>query len=691
MDSETPEKISIDLLDELSKSHATLKERYHVLAEREALFKATLENMSDAVVITDDEGRFTFVCPNTATIFGLSTEEVLLLGSIDKLLQAPVCKIDLLKAEREIRNIEHRFVDIFGKLHFLLITAKSVSIGGGTALYVMRDISDIKEVEKQNQSTEWKFQHFIANFPGIAYQFRKNRQGEFSYDFISEKCLFFFGTPAAEIVKDSSLVFRCIPELDLINVQRAIADSAKALSPYLIEHRVVRPDGRMFWVKVSSTPRHTRNGNIIWDGICLDITDRKQIEDSMHLTAETLRKAQRVGKMTSWLYTSDRTSGDWRQKPFHFFREDGQPTYGTYTDIAPSVHPDDRRKMSVAIEKAFDKGVSFDLHLRVMEPNGEIGHIHSVCDVIKDESGHIIELIGTTQDTTAFQTVQQELLNAEARYRTVVEDQTELISRFTSDGKFLFVNSAYCRFFNKNQKELIGKKWRPFAFEKDLETIETKLSVLSPTRPAIAIVNRVYKGDGSICWVQFINRGVFDSSDKLVEIQSVGRDISDLKDIQIALQQKEKELSEKNKKLEKLNIALEVVIEQKNEQLENLRSEIINQYNRFVKPHLEEFKNFSHNQQDAQYLLLIEQGIQHIFSPFARQIMSPDYHFSPMETKIASFITSGMTTKKMAIGLGVSPHTVKYHRKNIRSKLGIKNQKVNLSSCLIGEASGLKE
>jgi PAS domain S-box-containing protein len=691
MDSETPEKISIDLLDEPSESHVSLKERYQVLAKREALFKATLENMSDAVVITDDEGRFTFVCPNTATIFGLSTEEVLLLGSIERLLQAPVCKIDLLKAEREISNIEHRFVDIFGKMHFLIITAKSVDIGGGTAMYVMRDISNIKEVEKQNQSTERKFQHFISNFPGIAYQFRKNRKGEFSYDFISEKCLFFFGTPAAEIVKDSSLVFKCIPELDLMNVQRAIADSAKALSPYLIEHRVIRPDGRMFWIKVSSTPRNTGNGNIIWDGICLDITDRKQIEDSMHLTAETLRKAQRVGKITSWLYTSDGTSGDWRQKPFLFFRQDGQPAYGTYTDFASTVHPDDRRKMSVAMELALDKGIPFDLQLRVVEPNGEIGYVHSVCDVIKDESSHVIELIGTTQDVTAFHTVQKELLNSEARYRTVVEDQTELISRFTSDGMLHFVNKAYCQFFKKNYKELIGKKWHPVAFEKDLETIKTKLSVLSPTRPVIVIVNRVYKGDGSIRWVQFINRGIFNSSDKLVEIQSVGRDISDLKDIQIALQQKENELSEKNRKLEKLNIALEVVIEQNNEQLENLRSEIINQYNRFVKPYLEEFKSISHNQQDAQYLLLIEQGIQHIFSPFARQIMSPNYHFSPMETKVASLITSGATIKDIARGLNISPHTVKYHRKSIRSKLGIKNQKVNLCSYLTGESFGLKE
>ena len=121
----------------------------------------------------------------------------------------------------------------------------------------------------------------------------------------------------------------------------------------------------------------------------------------------------------------------------------------------------------------------------------------------------------------------------------------------------------------------------------------------------------------------------------------MGRDISDLKEIQLSLQQKDYELSEKNKKLEKLNIAFEVVIDQKNEQLENLRSDIVKQYASFVKPHLDELKDNSQNWRGNQYLKLIEQGIQHILTPFAQQVMSLNHQLSPMEIQVASLIARG--------------------------------------------------
>ena len=83
--------------------------------------------------------------------------------------------------------------------------------------------------------------------------------------------------------------------------------------------------------------------------------------------------------------------------------------------------------------------------------------------------------------------------------------------------------------------------------------------------------------------------------------------------------------------------------------------------------------------------------MQHILSPFARHVMSLNHHLSPMETKVASLIAGGGTIQSIALELKISHHTVKYHRKSIRSKLGIKNEKVNLSSYLVGKVDGLKE
>ena len=125
--------------------------------------------------------------------------------------------------------------------------------------------------------------------------------------------------------------------------------------------------------------------------------------------------------------------------------------------------------------------------------------------------------------------IEKNLLESEERYRFLIENQTDLISRFKPDGKFVFVNDMYCRFFNKSKKELIGTKWEPPTVGDDTQLIKEALSALSPANPTVIIENRVFSGKGQIHWVQFINSGFFDHQGGLLEIQSVGRDITDRK------------------------------------------------------------------------------------------------------------------------------------------------------------------
>jgi transcriptional regulator with PAS, ATPase and Fis domain len=98
---ETAEKNCVMCLADLSKKYTHLEKQYKALAEREALLGATLENISDTVVITDDNGKFTFVCPNTSLIFGLSTDEVFQLGSVNELVHGPIGDIDRLRAGKK--------------------------------------------------------------------------------------------------------------------------------------------------------------------------------------------------------------------------------------------------------------------------------------------------------------------------------------------------------------------------------------------------------------------------------------------------------------------------------------------------------------------------------------------------------------------------------------------------------------
>ncbi len=131
------------------------------------------------------------------------------------------------------------------------------------------------------------------------------------------------------------------------------------------------------------------------------------------------------------------------------------------------------------------------------------------------------------------------LRNSEERYRAVVEDQTEVICRFKADGTLTFVNDVYCRFFSRSSAQLLDKKWQSLALPEDVPLIEEQLTSLSPADPVAVVENRVCSGLGEERWMQFVNRGVFDPDGQLVEIQSVGRDITDRKQAEHALQESE--------------------------------------------------------------------------------------------------------------------------------------------------------
>lgn len=151
---------------------------------------------------------------------------------------------------------------------------------------------------------------------------------------------------------------------------------------------------------------------------------------------------------------------------------------------------------------------------------------------------------------------QQELLASEERYRNVVEDQTELIDRFLPDGTHVFVNEAYCRYFNIRKQDLIGKKFNPHIPEQDQPILRGRFAALSHETPTNTITHRIIMADGSCCWLRWNDRAIFDHHGMLIEYQSVGRDITVQRLAEDALKLKNDELSASYQQIATNEIAL---------------------------------------------------------------------------------------------------------------------------------------
>lgn len=182
-----------------------------------------------------------------------------------------------------------------------------------------------------------------------------------------------------------------------------------------------------------------------------------------------------------------------------------------------------------------------------MIPKPEGGGVrHALANYIPDiVDGEVRGFYVLVTETTALHDAHEALRASEERYRAVIEDQTELISRIAADGTFTFVNNIYCRFFGKAADKLLGRAWAPGCHPDDIRQVEAQVRTLSPLQPTVVVENRVWSGSGELRWMQFVNRGFFDTSGRLLEVQSVGRDITDRKNAELALREAHAQLEQR--------------------------------------------------------------------------------------------------------------------------------------------------
>ncbi|MFA6363896.1 PAS domain S-box protein [Methanoregula sp.] len=203
--------------------------------------------------------------------------------------------------------------------------------------------------------------------------------------------------------------------------------------------------------------------------------------------------------------------------------------------------------------------------------NGKGASLWFVASPLYDTRGTIIGAIESIREITARKRVEEELRAAhehltaseeelrsqynklarsegqiresEERYRNVVEDQTEFISRFLPDGTHVFVNEAYCRYFGLKRDEILGHRFRPKIPADDRERLDRFFTTLTPDHPVDSIEHRIIMPDGTIRWQRWSDRAIFDPSGTITEHQSVGRDITEEKATEAVLEESEKRLN----------------------------------------------------------------------------------------------------------------------------------------------------
>jgi PAS domain S-box-containing protein len=137
----------------------------------------------------------------------------------------------------------------------------------------------------------------------------------------------------------------------------------------------------------------------------------------------------------------------------------------------------------------------------------------------------------------------ERLQASEARYRTVVDCQTDFVVRWMPGAIFTFVNEAFCKLLNRSHEQIVGWCFLPLVHAEDRPTFDEMAASLNRENPHRDFQCRMVLPDGRMLWSHWTNQMLFDDQGQFLEYQSVGRDTTALKKAADTIREKEAHLA----------------------------------------------------------------------------------------------------------------------------------------------------
>jgi PAS domain S-box-containing protein len=233
-----------------------------------------------------------------------------------------------------------------------------------------------------------------------------------------------------------------------------------------------------------------------------------------------------------FLYVNPAYENVWQQPINSLYREPD-----SWID---SILPDDRRQVLESInqmESTQHSNIVLPL-FRIERKDGTVRWISVKGFPAYDGDGEVTSIVGIAEDVTETKQYEAELSERESKYRLLVEHAEDLVVKVDNDGRFLFVSPSYCRTFGRSEHQLLGKHFMPLVHEEDQASTAEAMKKLYYPPFAVYLEQRAMTVNGWR-WFGWSDKAMLDSSDRVMEIVGVGRDITQQKTAEFALRESE--------------------------------------------------------------------------------------------------------------------------------------------------------
>ena len=278
------------------------------LEESRKKFQLVTENVSDVVWFMDIGTNFSYVSPSIERLLGYIPEEIVSRSlrdiaapsSYERAAKAVEMRLER-EASGETENRVNRYeLELVGKdgtsLWVEVIPSPMRDDAGKTTGFIgiCRDISERRQAEEEIRKREEHYRTLVNNVPGVVYQCETTQPWRMR--FISEEVKRLTGHSAERFLCGDPIPWAeiILPD-DLPQVTRQVDDAIKATVPYQLEYRIRNSIGEIRWIYEKGVAVHDGKGEpTCLEGIFLDITDRKRMEQDLTRAKEMAESSNRA-------------------------------------------------------------------------------------------------------------------------------------------------------------------------------------------------------------------------------------------------------------------------------------------------------------------------------------------------------------------------------------------------------------
>jgi len=420
-----------------------------------------------------------------------------------------------------VKRIDYRIINRNKKVVWLdtYLYAEFDSFGNTHAvIQICIDISERKAAEEALKQSELKFRAVTEAIQASIVITKGER-----IVYVNPYFEHIFGYEAKDLFKMNFLDL-VRPDYKKVIKERIITQMKGEYVDPVYDFIIISRSGKERWAQISSVLIEYENQKAILS-LVLDVTEVKNAEDLIKLSEEKFRVVAECMPAEIVIFQDER---------FVYANPYAEILTGYKVDEIVGenfwefTHPDfkDVAKQR-GLNKLLGKKEPVRYEMKILTKEGTEKWVdYSSAQVIYNGKPAVL---GTAIDITERKVIEEALRESEARYRAIVEDQTEMIYRWMPDGTLTYVNDAYSRYFKKSKNELIGTKFYITIPEEEYQKFEKHFKSLNFQNPVATIEHRMVMPDKEIRWQRWTDRALFDENKKIIGYQSVGRDITELK------------------------------------------------------------------------------------------------------------------------------------------------------------------